>query len=107
VTNVASGMPARIIGAAARLLLAVGAALAIAGAAPISDAAVTDAIIQQSVADYMATGHPCACPYNLTSNGSHCGGRSAHSRRGGASPICYPDQVTPEMIMQWRRTHTP
>lgn len=107
VTNVTRGVSARILGAAARLLLTVGAALVIAGAAPISDAAVTNSIIQQSVPDYLATGHPCACPYNLASNGSHCGGRSAYSRRGGASPICYPDQVTPEMILQWRRTHAP
>jgi hypothetical protein len=35
-------------------------------------------IIQQSVAAYLATGHPCACPYNLTRKGSPCGARSAY-----------------------------
>jgi outer membrane biosynthesis protein TonB len=33
----------------------------------------------------------CDCPYDLMSNGSPCGGRSAYSRPGGKSPICYTD----------------
>jgi hypothetical protein len=44
---------------------------------PLSDAQVRQAIIQESIARYQATGYPCACPYNLARNGSHCGGRSA------------------------------
>ena len=31
----------------------------------------------------------CACPYDTASDGSKCGARSAWSRSGGASPICY------------------
>ena len=31
----------------------------------------------------------CDCPYDRASNGSRCGGRSAYSRPGGRSPICY------------------
>lgn len=31
----------------------------------------------------------CDCPYDLTSNGQRCGGRSAYSRPGGAAPVCY------------------
>ena len=31
----------------------------------------------------------CDCPYDRTSNGSRCGRRSAYSRPGGRSPICY------------------
>jgi hypothetical protein len=30
---------------------------------------IRERIIQQSVADYHATGHPCACPYDLERNG--------------------------------------
>lgn len=33
----------------------------------------------------------CACPYDRASDGSLCGARSAWSRSGGASPICYTD----------------
>lgn len=78
-----------------------------AAAAPMSDDQVRQMIIDQGVSNYLATGHNCPCPYNLASNGSRCGGRSAYSRRGGALPICYPDQVTPEMILRWRRAHSP
>ena len=62
-------------------------------------------IIQQSVNAYLATGHPCACPYNLARNGSNCGGRSAYSRPGGASPLCYPSDVTDGMVTDWKRQH--
>ena len=31
----------------------------------------------------------CDCPYDRAKNGSICGGRSAYSRPGGRSPICY------------------
>lgn len=31
----------------------------------------------------------CDCPYDLMRNGRACGGRSAYSRPGGRSPVCY------------------
>ena len=31
----------------------------------------------------------CDCPYDLMRNGRLCGGRSAYSRPGGRSPVCY------------------
>jgi hypothetical protein len=72
---------------------------------PMSDAQVRQAIIQDSIARYQATGHPCACPYNLASNGSRCGGRSAYSRPGGAEPFCFPQDVSDRMVADWRRPH--
>jgi hypothetical protein len=63
------------------------------------------AVVRDSVAAYMATGRSCACPYNSARNGSSCGGRSAYNRPGGASPLCYPSDVTDEMVLNWRRTH--
>jgi hypothetical protein len=71
----------------------------------LTDDAIRQQVIQESVAAYLATGHPCACPYNAARNGSSCGGRSAYSRRGGASPICYPSDVTDQMVDEWKRTH--
>lgn len=73
--------------------------------APQGDSEIQQAIIQQSVADYKATGHPCACPYNSARNGSSCGNRSAYSRPGGAAPLCYPKDVTPGMIVDWKQSH--
>lgn len=31
----------------------------------------------------------CDCPYDYTSSGSRCGDRSAYSKPGGRSPVCY------------------
>jgi hypothetical protein len=70
------------------------------------DADIRQQIIDQSVAaDYLATGHPCACPYNTARNGSNCGGRNAYSKRGGASPICYPSDATDQMVSDWKHQH--
>lgn len=58
-------------------------------------------LIYQSISSYSGS---CPCPYNLTrnGNGSRCGGRSAYSRPGGYSPLCYPSDVTSSMILRYR-----
>ena len=40
----------------------------------------------------------CLCPYNTASDGSRCGARSAWSRSGGASPLCYASDSTSSSI---------
>ena len=93
----------RVVGAIAVLVISsAGPALA---REPLSDAQVRQAIIQDSIARYQATGHPCACRYNPARNGSRCGGRSAYSRPGGASPLCFPQDVSDGMVADWRRAH--
>ncbi|AOA57708.1 hypothetical protein [Acinetobacter larvae] len=64
-----------------------------------STAQIKQKIIQQSIAAYPGN---CACPYQAASNGSRCGKRSAYSRKGGYAPICYAEDVTPEMIRQYK-----
>ena len=66
----------------------------------VSDDDVRKAMIAESIAGYSGN---CPCPYNLARNGSQCGGRSAYSRPGGASPLCYPQDITPKMIDEYRR----
>lgn len=61
-------------------------------------------IVRESVASYLASGRPCACPYNAMRNGASCGGRSAYSRPGGAAPLCYPSDVTAEMVAVYRQS---
>lgn len=68
----------------------------------IPDAEVRKAIIAESIRAYPGS---CPCPYSTTKNGKLCGGRSAWSRKGGASPICYENEVTAEMVRQWRKRH--
>src|SRR5436190_23582386 len=83
-------------------ILSAGSALA---REPLSDAQVRDTIVKESVARYLATGHPCACPYNLMRNGRQCGNVSAYVRPGGASPLCYPKDVSDGAMADWRRAH--
>jgi hypothetical protein len=68
----------------------------------LTAAAIVAILIQASRHQYHATGHPCACPDDRARNGSLCGGRSARSRPGGASPLCYPSDVTAAMIESYR-----
>jgi hypothetical protein len=70
----------------------------------LTAAAIAAIIIKASRDQYYATGHPCACPDDTARNGSSCGGRSAYSRPGGASPLCYPSDVTAAMIEAYRKT---
>ncbi|QJE74898.1 hypothetical protein HHL28_13735 [Aerophototrophica crusticola] len=65
-----------------------------------SDEALKQAIIQESIAGYPGN---CPCPYNTMRNGARCGGRSAYSRPGGYAPLCYPGDVTPEMLAQYKK----
>ncbi len=64
-----------------------------------SDSEIKQQIIRQSISQY--TGN-CACPFNRDRAGRRCGKRSAWSRPGGASPICYESDVTTAMLRRWR-----
>jgi hypothetical protein len=70
--------------------------------AMLSGAAIAALIVEQSRSAYYATGHPCACPDDLTRSGRRCGAMSAYSRPGGASPKCYPGDVGPGEIEEYR-----
>ncbi|WP_072034018.1 hypothetical protein [Rahnella aquatilis] len=68
----------------------------------LSDDTVKQLIIQESIDSYSGN---CACPFNSARNGSSCGRRSAWSRAGGYAPICYKDEVTKDMVQEWRGSH--
>lgn len=65
----------------------------------LKDQQIRQLLIQQSIAAYSGN---CACPFNSASNGSRCGRRSAYSRPGGASPLCYDSDITAKMIADYR-----
>lgn len=48
-------------------------------------------IIRQSINSYNGN---CPCPYSSMRNGRSCGKRSAYSRPGGYSPLCYPQDIS-------------
>ncbi len=75
------------------------AAMAKPSGAPPTDAQIKQALIQHSIA---STPGNCPCPFNTAANGSRCGKRSSYSRGGGYSPVCYPEDVTAEMIREYR-----
>jgi hypothetical protein len=66
--------------------------------AALTAAAIAAIIVQANRDQYHAGGRPCACPDDTMRNGRACGGRSAYYRPGGASPLCYPSDVTTVMI---------
>jgi hypothetical protein len=68
----------------------------------LSDSEIAKIIVEQSISKYHATGHPCACPFDVASNGSRCGARSAYSRPGGSAPLCYVSDVTKTQIEAYR-----
>lgn len=56
---------------------------------------IVQLIIARSINSYSGS---CPCPYNVDRGGRRCGGRSAYSKPGGASPICFESDVTEGMI---------
>ncbi|WP_425452617.1 hypothetical protein [Edaphovirga cremea] len=73
---------------------------ALAKAGTMSDEQVKQQIIKESISAYPGN---CPCPFNSARNGSRCGKRSAWSREGGYAPICYADEISDQMIADWRR----
>lgn len=71
-----------------------------AAVANINRSQIVQQIIERSIRNYSGS---CPCPYNTDRAGRRCGQRSAYSRPGGRSPICYPDQVTEAMIAAFLR----
>lgn len=68
----------------------------------LSDAQVRQVLIDESIAAYSGN---CPCPYSRASNGSRCGKRSAHSRAGGEAPLCFAQDVSKEMVQEYREAH--
>jgi hypothetical protein len=60
-------------------------------------------LVQASIDAYEGS---CPCPYSEARDGSTCGGRSAYSRAGGEEPLCYPEDVSDEMVyVYWASRH--
>ena len=69
---------------------------------PKTDDEIKQELIRESIAAYPGT---CACPYNVDRAGHSCGRRSAYSRPGGYAPLCYPNDVTKEMVEKYKKEH--
>lgn len=71
-----------------------------APALALSTTEIKRMMIDQSIRSYSGN---CPCPFNRASNGSKCGKRSAWSRPGGASPICYESDISGQMLENFIR----
>lgn len=67
----------------------------------LTDAAIAAALIQRSQVAYAGS---CPCPESYDRAGRRCGARSAYSKPGGSSPLCYPTDVSSEMVIAYRAT---
>lgn len=66
----------------------------------LSDTSIRQELIRRSIASYPGS---CPCPYNVDRGGRRCGGRSAYSRLGGYSPMCYESDVSQAMVERFRQ----
>lgn len=84
----------------AMIVAAASSALAQTTTRPTTtDAQIKQAIVANAIAGYSGS---CPCPYNTDRAGRSCGRRSAYSRPGGASPVCYEADVTASMVAAFR-----
>lgn len=65
----------------------------------LSDTEIRKRMIEESIAAYPGN---CPCPYNRARNGSRCGKRSAWSRPGGRTPLCYESDIPDKMVNRYR-----
>lgn len=68
----------------------------------LSEAQIKQEIIRESIEAYPGR---CPCPYHTDRAGRRCGQRSAYSRPGGEAPVCYVQDVTPDMVAAWKARH--
>jgi hypothetical protein len=74
-------------------------AMPISSYAPPTDAQVQAILIERSLASFSGA---CPCPYSTDRGGQACGDRSIYSRSERASLLCYPRDVSPKMIADYR-----
>jgi hypothetical protein len=89
-----------------RRIVLIAAFLSILSLSQATGAEVSDAEIRQLLIRRSISGYPgnCPCPYSLDRAGRRCGARSAHSKAGGYTPLCFPEDVTEEMIAEFKKS---
>lgn len=69
-----------------------------------TDAEVRSQMIARSIESYSGS---CPCPDTRNRAGRRCGGTSAYSRPGGASPLCYARDISDEAVAEYRERYDP
>ena len=89
------------------VVVAAGFAITLCQARPVvchgvedaTDAEVRQQMIASSIDSYSGS---CPCPDFRDRGGRRCGGRSAYSRPGGASPLCYERDISDAAVLRYR-----
>jgi hypothetical protein len=90
----------KIVGIGFVAVLTLFCALSASGKeAQLPDSAIIKILIDDSISSYPGN---CPCPYNSAKNGSRCGKRSAYSRPSGYAPLCFKEDVSKEMVEEYR-----
>jgi hypothetical protein len=69
-----------------------------------TDGEIRNLMIAMSITSYPGN---CPCPYNADRAGRSCGGRSAYSRPGGYSPLCYESDISDADVHAFRAKYAP
>ena len=67
-----------------------------------TDKEIRQHLVRRSLASYSGN---CPCPYNRDRAGRRCGRRSAYSRPGGASPLCYERDISDAQVRRLRERY--
>lgn len=67
-----------------------------------TDKEIRQILIRSSIRSYSGS---CPCPYSRDRAGRRCGKRSAYSRPGGASPLCYESDISQKKLDEYRNRH--
>ena len=62
------------------------------------------AIIKDSIANYQQNYRNCPCPYTIR-DGKSCGRDSAYSNGYKSAPVCYPRNITTQMVEDYKNSH--
>jgi len=87
---------------AAAVALLVACAAAPASAQRWHDDDIRKMMIEDSLARFGSA--DCPCPYSYAWNGAQCADKSLYSRRVAVSELwCYPADISPHMVFEYRR----
>lgn len=68
----------------------------------LTDSEVRRNIIKESLSHFSGK---CPCPYSRQRSGRICGESSAYKKSEDSSHICFPEDVSDEMVLRYRATH--
>jgi hypothetical protein len=101
ISSASEGTAMKRIGIGFIAVLALLGAFSVSGKdARLPDSAIIKTLIDDSISSYPGN---CPCPYNSARNGSRCGKRSAYTRPGGYAPLCFKEDVSKDMVEEYRR----